>query len=157
MTNEKIRDIVVVFLSCRWEDTETYCLQELAKLTDDHYVLPLDFTDPENDASEILDRAEKERPGVKLLILVSKTPIRYNHVWLLHIRFEAVCKAAIPFLNTIQEEALCPEHDKMSLAMQATCDEHILSIQRILNDPDRNYFKKEISNDDIEELKIIKI
>lgn len=147
----KTRDIVVVFLSCRWEDTETYCLQKLAALTDDHYVMPYDFAAYDIDPLEILDDVEKKKPGAKLLVLVNnnKSVTRYNHMYRLHFKFEEFCKAGIPILLTIQEEALCPKHDTISPAMQTKCDEYIRGVENILKNYNPTAFKKHFTYKEI--------
>lgn len=140
----KLENIVVVFLSCRWEDTETYCLQRLAKLTDDHYVIPFDFAPYNIEPKEVIDAAKEKKPGLKLLILVNnnKTVTRYNHMYLLHLRFEDYCKVCFPFILNIQEEMFCPDHDKMTTEMQQRCDNNIKSVKAILDDPNPDPLNK---------------
>lgn len=140
----KLENIVVVFLSCRWEDTETYCLQRLAELTDDHYVMPFDFAPCDIEPKEVVDSAKEKKPGLKLLILVNnnKSVTRYNHMYRLHFKFEEYCKVCLPIILNIQEEVFCPEHDKMTPEMQRRCDNSIKSVKIMLDDPNPDPLNK---------------
>lgn len=139
-----LENIVVVFLSCKWEDTELYCCKELAKLTPDHEVVYLDLGDDRLDPETLLIDAKRHNPKTKLLILtnINKSIRTYNQIVMLHIKFEEKCKAGVPFFNNVLEDELCPEHDTMSLEMQQSCDKQIALIKSILNDENPYYINK---------------
>ena len=137
-------DIVTVFLSCKWEDTEMYCLQEMAKLTPDHMVVYLDLADDRLDPEKLLIDAKRHNPKTKLLILanINKSISKYNQIVMLHVKFEEKCKAGVPFFNNVLEDQLCPEHDRMSAEMQSSCDKQVALIKAVLNDENPFYTNK---------------
>ena len=125
-------DIVVVLLSCKWDDTEVHCLQQLDKITPHHYVTPFDFGAIYADVEETIKQAKESRPGLKLLILVNnnKKVCRYNHMYSLHMKVDYFCRACVPMMNDYFEDYLCVKHDHMSPEMQKKCDEQI----KLIND-----------------------
>lgn len=145
MTERPGENVVVVFLCCKWEDTEMYCLQEMAKLTKDHLVVYLNLGDPALDPEKILIDARRTKPTVRLLILVNinKEIVKYNQIVMLHIKFEAHCKAGVPFFNVVEEDVLCPEHDRMTMEMQKSCDKQIALIKNILDGDSSFYHNKQ--------------
>lgn len=128
--SDKVEDIVVVLLSCKWNDTEVHCLQGLAKITNLHYVMPFDFADPFVDIESAIEIGKEQCPGLRLLILVNnnKKVTRYNHMYRLHMKADYLCRACIPFLNDYFEDYYCKEHDHMTPKMQEKCDEQIQCI-----------------------------
>ena len=136
--------IVTVFLSYKWEDTEMYCLQEMAKLTPDHMVVYLDLADDRLDPEKLLIDAKRHNPKTKLLILtnINKSISKYNQIVMLHVKFEEKCKAGVPFFNSVLEDQLCPEHDRMSTEMQRSCDKQVALIKAVLNDENPYYTNK---------------
>lgn len=145
MSERPGENVVVVFLCCKWEDTEMYCLQEMAKLTKDHLVVYLNLGDPALDPEKILIDARRTKPTVRLLILVNinKEIVKYNQIVMLHIKFEEHCKAGLPFFNVVHEEVLCPEHDRMTVEMQKSCDKQIALIKNILDGDSPFYHNKQ--------------
>lgn len=132
---DKIKDVCVVLLCCKWDDTEVYCLQELAKITDDHLVVHHNF---ENDDTEFLDKIVEDSPKLKLVVLVNnnKNVSRYYHMYNLHLKLSATYKACIPFVNNSLEDSLCIAHDTMSRAMQRSCDQQITVIKEFFQNDD---------------------
>lgn len=129
---EKVENIMVVFLSCKWDDTEVYCLTELAKITDDHLVKPFNFGLEDVNAKEVIEDAKRSKPGLKLLILVNNNKnITYytRGVCLMHIAFEEICRTTGMFMNNTLEDAYCPEHDTMSMTMKKSCDKSVDNIK----------------------------
>lgn len=130
--SNSVEDIVVVLLSCKWDDTEVHCLQQLAKITDKHHVMPYNFADIYSDVDKLIESAKKECPGLKLLVLVNnnKKVCRYNHMYALHMKMDYYCRACIPLVNDYYEDFYCKDHDRMTPKMQEKCDEQI----KLIND-----------------------
>lgn len=130
--SNNVEDIVIVLLSCKWDDTEVHCLQELAKITPNYYVTPFDFGNVYADIEYTIKQAKEARPGLRLLILVNnnKKVCRYNHMYQLHMKADYYCRACIPLMNDYLEDYLCVKHDCMSPEMQKKCDEQI----KLIND-----------------------
>lgn len=138
-----VKDVVVVFLSCKWEDTEMYCLNELTEITNDHFVIYAPLTN-ESDAEKLLEEGLKYRDPVKLLIIVNdnRNTTRYYHLYKLHIAMEGLVKACCPFIVDSLEEVYCPKHDTMSLEMKEKCDEQITAIKEIFKSDNPFFYNK---------------
>lgn len=143
--SEKPRDnVVVIFLCCKWEDTEMYCLSQLVNLTLDHMVMYLDLGDERLDPEKLLIDAKRHNLKTKLLVLtnVNKSITKYNQIFMLHIKFKEKFKAGVPFFNNSIEEQLCPEHDRMTVEMKKSATTRWLSLRPFLNDENPYYTNK---------------
>lgn len=132
--NNKIRNTIVVLISCKWDDVEKYILNELTAITHNHWVTYKTLNNS-CDAEEILKDAEKYMNPLKLLLVVndSKKTNRYFHIYKLHMGMNNLVKACIPFFTEALEDTLCVRHDTMSLAMKEICDEQIDEIKKMFN------------------------
>lgn len=142
--NPKIQDVVVVFLSCKYEYTETFMLDKLTAITDKHYMTPFNFAEYRINPEEVIENARKEVPGVKLIILVNnnKEITRYNHMYRLHFKFEMACKAGLPIIITPLEDAYCPRHDTMTPLLEKECNEWARSVAHLIEDQKPSHFQK---------------
>lgn len=147
MSNPKIQDIVVVFLCCAHKETEDYLLKKLVEITDKHFITTFDFGDLGVNPPELFTLVRKEKPDVKLLILLNNNPRIQNYfdVYKLHIKFEEFCKSGVPIITNPVEEALFSEFGEMEKCFEKT----IISVRKILEDPDPLYFSKNIHSEDI--------
>ena len=147
MSNPKIQDIVVVFLCCAHKETEDYLLERLKGITDGHFVMSFDFGDWGVNPPELFERIRKEKPDVKLLILLNNN-VRiqtYIDVFKLHFKFEEFCKSGFPIIAKPLEKVLFSEFGELKKSFEKT----INSVRKILEDPDPLYFTKNIHFEDI--------
>lgn len=138
-----VQDVVVVFLSCKWDDTEKYCLNELTAITPHHWVMWAPLNN-ESDADKLLEEGLKYHDPVKLLIIVNddKKTTRYYHLYKLHIAMEGLVKACCPFIVDSLEDVYCPRHDTMSYDMMKKCDEQITAIKEIFKSDNPFFYNK---------------
>lgn len=140
----KILDTLVVVISCKYDSTMKYIVNQVTELSAKHLVMwkPIDN---DTDAGAILKEAIATSGPLKLLIIVNtnKDSNRYFHIYKFHINMEGLVKACVPFMTDIYEGAYCIEPDTLSEKLKEKCDEQLKGIIEIFNDTNPSYFNKE--------------
>lgn len=140
----KILDTLVVVVSCRWESTMKYIVNQVTELSPKHLVMwkPIDN---DTDAEAIMKEVMETSGPVKLLVIVNtnKDSNRYFHIYKFHIAMESIVKACVPFMTDIYENAYCDADDTMSDKLKAKCDEQLKGVEQIFKDDNPFYFNKE--------------